>query len=161
MKVREVIYTIGYGNRKIENFLKLLEANQIEILVDVRSKPFSRFNPAYRRTVFEQHLQDAGIQYLFMGNELGGKPSDPNLYINGILSYETVRNTPLYKAAVKQLISLSKQGSIICTMCSELEQNNCHRKTLLSDDFIREGTAVIHIDAKGNRTNHEAELKLL
>lgn len=96
-----------------------------------------------------------------MGDALGGKPVNPNLYVNGILSYDAVRRTPQYQDAIKQIVMRSKQALNICIMCSELDENTCHRKMLLADDLIREGVSVIHIDKRGSLIGHNTELKLL
>jgi uncharacterized protein (DUF488 family) len=148
------IYTIGYGNRQIDLFLSLLQANGIRVLVDTRSKPFSRFNPAYRQKEFEQHLNKAGIDYLFLGDKLGGKPEDWSLYTSDKVDYHKVRHSAAYQKGINELIALS-QKRITCILCSELNPDHCHRKLLITPDLVKEGIPVFHIDGKGNVVAHE------
>lgn len=68
------IKTIGHGSRKIEDFITLLLQNQIETLIDVRTIPYSRFHTQFRQLNLKSSLEKAGINYIFLGNELGGRP---------------------------------------------------------------------------------------
>jgi uncharacterized protein (DUF488 family) len=144
------LYTIGYGNRKIGVFIELLMHNNINVLVDIRSRPFSRFNVAFRRKELEEHLHRAGIGYMFMGNELGGRPADPSLYVNDKVSYSRIRSSEPYRQALTRLVELSQQGQRVCIMCSELDPDHCHRKLLVGSDLENMGLPVVHIDSGGN-----------
>lgn len=55
------IYTIGHSNHGIEKFLALLEQHGIETVFDVRSQPYSRFNPQFKYRALGQALEGAGI----------------------------------------------------------------------------------------------------
>ncbi|MGI8740178.1 MAG: DUF488 domain-containing protein [Gammaproteobacteria bacterium] len=66
------IYTIGHGNRHVEEFLELLAAARIERIVDIRAYPGSRRHPQFRREALRASLEDNGIDYRWMGNALGG-----------------------------------------------------------------------------------------
>ena len=57
------IYTIGYGNRSISDFIQILKDNQIQVVVDVRSVPYSRYRPAFNSKALAKNLTDAGIGY--------------------------------------------------------------------------------------------------
>ena len=57
------LYTIGYGNRKIEDFIMLLKKYEIKLLVDIRSMPYSRFRPSFNKNVLEQYLVNENIDY--------------------------------------------------------------------------------------------------
>lgn len=68
-KIKE-IYTIGYGDKEFEELLQLLKGNEIEVLVDVRSFPRSKW-PKYKKENLKQNLPEKGIEYAhFKG--LGG-----------------------------------------------------------------------------------------
>lgn len=151
------IYAIGYGNRNWGTFLKLLQEYGITMLVDIRTLPFSRFNPAFRQVALEKGLQEAGIAYKFMGEELGGKPKDPSLYTNGKLNYDLVELSPAYKEGILKLLELEKQGGNICILCSELKPDSCHRKNLVGRTLLQIGITVNHIDEKGNIQVQESE----
>ncbi|MBS1614418.1 MAG: DUF488 domain-containing protein [Bacteroidetes bacterium] len=89
----KTIYSIGYGNRKIEDFILLLKRYGINTLLDIRSKPLSRFQPACNKEKPQEHLRNEDIVYLFMGGELGAKPKDPKYYVNGVVSYQAIKDT--------------------------------------------------------------------
>ncbi len=70
------IYTIGYGARPLPEFIAALQAYHIAYLLDVRSKPYSRYRPEFGKSELESALKEAGIRYVFMGDTLGGQPDD-------------------------------------------------------------------------------------
>ena len=73
---RVPIFTIGYGAREIDAFIAALQQQHIEFLIDVRSRPYSRYKPDFSRDALEGHLRRAGIRYVFLGDSLGGRPAD-------------------------------------------------------------------------------------
>jgi uncharacterized protein (DUF488 family) len=81
------LYTIGHGNHPIHKFIALLNDNSIQLLVDVRSMPYSRYNPQYNRENLEHTLATANprIDYFYAGTSLGGRPQDPGCYKSGEL----------------------------------------------------------------------------
>ena len=153
-------FTIGHGNRKIETFIRLLTLHGIDILIDVRSLPYSRFNPQFRQATLKASLNDVGITYLWLGNELGGRPKDRSLYFNGQVSYEAIKQTDLFKSGIQQILSFIKSGIKVTLMCSEGDQNICHRKHLIADELIKIGVDVIHINKQGNLEKHIIEPKI-
>ena len=70
------LYTIGHSNHTWESFSPLLLDNEIELLVDVRSNPVSRFAPFANHRTLPDLLESVGIDHEFMGGPLGGKPAD-------------------------------------------------------------------------------------
>ncbi|MEX2426100.1 MAG: DUF488 domain-containing protein, partial [Thermomicrobiaceae bacterium] len=75
-----LIHTIGHSNHRIDTFIELLHRHGISCLVDVRTSPYSRFSPHFRKRDLEAHLRDAGIDYVFLGEELGGRPGESRDY---------------------------------------------------------------------------------
>ncbi len=142
------IFTIGYGNRSINMFTNLLSEYGITSLIDVRSNPCSRFNPHYNKKHLQEILQSIEIEYLYMGDSLGGKPKDSKLYINGKLNYEIVNTLPIYKEALQKLIELSDDKNI-CLMCCELNPNDCHRKNLIGETLSSNNILINHINERG------------
>jgi uncharacterized protein (DUF488 family) len=71
-----MIYTVGHSNHPIERFLPLLQRHGIALLADVRSTPYSRFNPQFKRDALAGALARNGIEYLFLGEELGARSKD-------------------------------------------------------------------------------------
>jgi uncharacterized protein (DUF488 family) len=119
-------------------------------LVDVRTYPYSRFHTQFRQAALESSLDVADINYLFLGNELGGRPKDPTLYTNGRVDYAAVKQTALFRSGIAQVEKLATQGVKLALMCSEADQNHCHRKHMLTGEFIRDGFEVLHINKTGS-----------
>lgn len=68
------IFTIGHSNHSLDVFINLLQFHKIDVLVDVRSKPFSPFSPQFNKEGLEKAVKASGIRYLFQGKEVGGRP---------------------------------------------------------------------------------------
>ena len=147
------IYTIGYGNRQILPFIQLLKKYEIEILIDIRTTPFSRFNPDYRIQKFEVHLVNNDIRYLFLGKELGGKPNDLTCYTDGEVDYEKIKTKQFFHDGVAEVIALNVAGFRIALMCAEQSPLDCHRKWLVGDYLESQGFEVKHIDKNGEILN--------
>ena len=79
------IYTIGHSNHEWRDFLVLLHQYGIEMLVDVRSAPYSRYSPQFNRELLAPSLEAEGIGYAFAGEYLGGRPKDPDCYREGVV----------------------------------------------------------------------------
>src|ERR1700683_1111579 len=74
------VFTIGHSNHPIEVFLELLKKHQMDAVVDTRSHPRSKFAPQYDAAALGQSLRDNGIQYIYLGKELGGRPAATHFY---------------------------------------------------------------------------------
>lgn len=155
-----MVFTIGHGKREIDDFINLLMDNHIELVVDVRSFPYSRFSPQYRKRQLEEYLENRDVKYLFLGEELGGRPANPELYNNGKLDYPTIKKTALFKKGITKVTDLVKKNLKVALMCSESNPNDCHRKHLLSDEFIKQGITVWHIGKNGNLEKHSHNISL-
>lgn len=103
------IYTIGYGSRDLDAFLAALRRYDIGYVVDVRTAPYSRFKPEYNKETLAAALQAAGIRYIFLGDQLGGRPDDPTCYVDGKVDYEQVKTRPFYQAGLARC-SPSERG---------------------------------------------------
>lgn len=141
-----ILYTIGHGNHSFEKFLNLLEENGIMNLVDIRTAPFSRYNPQFNKDDLAYRLQEHWIEYVYAGKYLGGRPSDPNLYKNKILpqgdvdylhevNYPEIMKRPWFQKAIEQLLELTDQQTT-AIMCSEEDPANCHRHHLIAKYLI-------------------------
>jgi uncharacterized protein (DUF488 family) len=143
------IYTIGYGNRPITDFLDLLKRYAVEYLVDSRSIPYSRFRPDYRKKALAEHLNGAGIGYLWLGEALGGKLLDAQYLVNGRLDLERFAEREDVRAALERIEDGFRQGHRLALMCAELRPENCHRAWMLAPLLLARGLEVLHIDEKG------------
>jgi len=138
LKMRQTTaWTIGHSNRSIEKFLALLSEHNIEVLVDIRSFPTSKVEH-FKREEMERWLPEHGIEYVWLGKELGG-------YRRG--GYEAHMKTELFKEGVEKLLDLAKKRRV-CIMCMEKNPKYCHRR-FLTAYLERKGVEVVHTLEKG------------
>lgn len=149
------IYTIGYGNRSISDFIQILKDNQIQVVVDVRSMPYSRFRTAFNSKALAQSLTDVGIDYMFKGKELGGRPKDSNLQTNNLPDYEKIRITEFYQQGLCDLECGIELGYRIVILCACLNHTDCHRNKLIGVDLALKGYEIRHINKNGVITQNE------
>jgi uncharacterized protein (DUF488 family) len=151
------IYTIGHSNHDLEKFVSLLKSNGIEAVVDIRSKPYSRYASWFNKSAIKESLQAHGIGYLFLGDKLGGKPDDKRYYdAEGYVAYSIIADSPEFQDGIERLI----KGFIehrITLMCSEENPLKCHRFHLVSKSLEKRGLEVVHIRGDG-RLQSQAEL---
>lgn len=144
------IYTIGHGARKAEELLELLQRYGIEYLIDVRSQPYSRYHPQFSQKNLQQFLEDNNIRYVFMGDTLGGRPTDAGCYDeNGKINYNKVKTKDFFQEGIERLKTAYKKNLPVAIMCSERDPAQCHRYHLISNVLDAELIEVMHIDEKG------------
>ncbi|MFT3825127.1 MAG: DUF488 domain-containing protein [Chitinophagaceae bacterium] len=146
---KKPIYTIGHGNRKITDFIKTLKDFDIHFLIDVRSQPYSKFNPQFNQSDLRHFLGLNGIKYVFMGDSIGGRPSDPTCYDkDGKVDYEQVKSKDFFQKGIQRLKTAYAKNIPIVIMCSESKPCECHRSKLIGRFLSTEQINLIHIDEK-------------
>src|SRR5687768_4844175 len=101
------IFTIGHSRHSAEHFARLLRANAIARLVDVRSHPASKWAPHFGKVALSQWLERHGIDYVFLGRELGGRPEGAEYRREGgAIDYTRRADAPDFKAGIERLVSL-------------------------------------------------------
>jgi uncharacterized protein (DUF488 family) len=141
------IYTIGHSNHTSDVFVHLLKQHEIQLLVDVRSKPVSRFAAFANKKTLPGLLEREGIRHIFMGNSLGGKPTDPSLQdSDGKPDYVKMRSTDAFQEGISRLIELAKDASV-ALMCAEEDPSKCHRRLLIGPALEESGVRPLHIRA--------------
>ena len=151
---RPVVFTIGHSNHSSERFLALLQGAGITAVADVRSIPRSRRWPHFSRARIEHWLAEAGIAYVFLGAELGGKPADPALLREGRPDYDLMAATPTFQAGLERVLDGAGRYRI-ALMCAEREPLDCHRFLLVSRHLRERGVCLRHILADGSIEPHE------
>jgi uncharacterized protein (DUF488 family) len=150
------IYTIGYGAREMDAFIAVLKSHQIDFLIDVRSKPYSRYKPDFSKQALERHLQAQGIRYVFMGDSLGGQPDDPDCYKeDGKVDYDKIRGKAFYEKGIGRLHQAWQHQLSVVLMCSEGKPEMCHRSKLIGQTLVDEGISVAHIDERDQLISQE------
>jgi len=143
------LFTVGHSNHPFEVFLELLKRHGIEVLVDVRSAPYSRYVFHFNREELQRAMQPTGIKYLFLGNELGGRPDGEEFYdAEGHVLYYRRAESPEFLSGIERLEKGIKQYRV-AIMCSEENPTTCHRHLLVSRVLANRGVKVQHIRGDG------------
>ena len=146
---RPTLYTIGHSNHSAEKFLELLRQHGIEVLADVRSQPFSRYNPQFNDGPLRAALKAAGIRYEFLGAELGGRPDDESMLDDeGHALYHRMAELPEFLSGITQLERCTGDERV-AIMCSEEDPAVCHRHLLVTRVYSERGGDVLHIRGDG------------
>ncbi|MFX0197246.1 MAG: DUF488 family protein [Candidatus Hodarchaeota archaeon] len=120
-----MLYSIGYQHLKdVESLIQILQKRGIHILVDVRSRPYSR-KVAFNKNNLKAKLADAGITYEWSGDRLGGC-------------------SPIEESAIKNLAEWQK-GRVVCLMCMERGYTRCHRYYAIARRLKKYNVEVVHL----------------
>jgi uncharacterized protein (DUF488 family) len=156
-----MIYTIGHSKHPIDRFINLLRKQGIEALADVRSTPYSRFNPQFNKERLQTALKGAGLRYVFLGEELGARSKDPECYDErGRLSYTRLAATDLFRHGLDRLVA-GMRDHRIAIMCAEREPLECHRTILVARELEKLGAPVTHILQDGSLEPHDHAVQRL
>jgi uncharacterized protein (DUF488 family) len=143
------VLTIGHSNHPIAKFLGLLRQHDVGILVDARSRPFSRFSPQFSRRALESTVTGASIRYLFLGDLLGGRPKPRDCYdAGGNVDYDLVEAQEFYQRGIERLLDGIARFRV-CILCAEENPSHCHRRLLITRTLLRRGVQVRHIRGNG------------
>jgi uncharacterized protein (DUF488 family) len=154
------VFTVGHSTHSIGRFIDLLLCNQIQVVADVRSSPFSRFNPQFNRKELQESLRQAGVRYVFLGKELGARSGDPTCYVADKVQYDRLARTALFKSGLDRVIEGSNKFRV-ALMCAEKDPLDCHRTILVARELVKQGLAVTHILESGAREPHGESIKRL
>lgn len=172
--MEHILYTIGHSNHELPQFAVLLRQHGVTAVADVRSSPYSAYNPQFNRETLQTHLEAAGIDYVHLGAELGARRSEPECYDDdGRVCYSRVAQTAGFRAGLARLAALRREQRV-ALMCAEKDPLTCHR-TILICRALREpspgapgrarGTGspeIRHIREDGSIETHDAaESRLL
>ncbi len=147
------IYSIGHSNHPIERFVGLLRGARIEAVLDVRSVPKSRRFPQFGRAPLEETLAANGIDYVFLGDSLGGKPRDPAVRRDGVVDYELIAATAVFKQGLERVAGEGERRRA-ALMCAEKAPLDCHRTVLIARRLVDRGHEVTHLLADGTEMAH-------
>lgn len=145
-----MLYTIGHSTHEFDAFVALLRRHGVELLVDVRSQPYSRW-AHFRRDELSLGLRNAGLDYLFLGRELGARREEPEAYDGEFVDFERARRLPLFRAGIARVLELSASRRL-ALMCAEKEPLDCHRTKLICAE-LRGQVDIEHILFDGSLEN--------
>jgi uncharacterized protein (DUF488 family) len=155
------VLTIGHSNHSLEGFMALLSGAGVTAIADVRSSPSSRHCSQFDREPLRASLHAAGIEYVFLGHSLGGRPADPSLFTDGVADYERMAKTREFRRGIERVMDGAGRYRV-ALLCSERDPLDCHRFLMVSRALDERGCAVAHILADGTvETMDETEQRLL
>lgn len=157
------VFTVGHSNHTIDHFVGLLAVHSISAIADVRSSPYSSYSPQFDREVLQQRLPDAGIEYMFLGKELGARRTEEDAYINGQAAYDAIRSLPAFRDGLNRLLGAIERRTV-ALMCAEADPLTCHRTILICREvkMLRPEIEIKHILGVGGLESHEeAERRLV
>ena len=143
------IFTIGHSRHTADHFLALLHAHEIDRLVDVRSQPYSKWAPHFDTDALARLLDARDVDYVFLGRQLGGRPSGRDFYRqDGSVDYARRATAPDFADGISHLVALA-QGRRTAILCAEEDPSHCHRRLLVAPALARSGAAVVHVRGDG------------
>lgn len=161
------IYTIGYASKPVELFVSQLKQYSIDVVVDIRSVPYSKVFHDYHQEAIKQHLHSNQIRYLYLGEELGPRSKDDTHYDDaGQVQFDRLMGSVLFLQGVERLKAGFDKGFNIALMCAEKDAATCHRSLLVGHFLIRNKahdiSNILHITHDGDiETQAQLEQRLL
>ena len=159
--VAQPVYTVGYGARALDALVETLKTHAITTVVDVRSAPYSRFKPEFSKDALELELKQHGLRYVYLGDALGGRPADPDCYVDDKVDYERVKQKEFYRAGIERLRSAWQRGVRFVILCSEGKPEQCHRSKLIGESLAALAIPVAHIDEKDQLRSQDEVIERL
>lgn len=152
------IFTVGHSNRSIQDFIDLLKAYKLKLVVDVRTIPKSRHNPQFGGKRLANSLAKAGIEYTWMSGLGGLRPTSKDSVNKAwrnksFRGYADYMQTDEFKQSLKKLINKSKRKKLTI-MCAEAVPWRCHR-SLVADALLVHGYPAEEIFSKTNHRPHK------
>jgi uncharacterized protein (DUF488 family) len=148
------LYTLGYSGLEIDGFLALVARYHVDVICDVRSTPYSTYKPDFTRAAFRQHLNAAGVKYVFLGDKLGARPDDRSCYVDGQAVYDKIAETAHFKEGIAR-VRKGVETLNLALVCSERDPIECHRAILVIDRLADLRASTIHIHTDGSPETQE------
>jgi len=154
---KKCVFTIGHSNHDEPTFVNLLKKHQIDVVADVRSQPYARYATHFNADQIQPALTEAGIRYVFLGRQLGGRPDGPDFYdADGHVLYDRVAVSTPFEQGIERLIK-GVERYRVAIMCGEENPLECHRNLLVGRVLAQRGIEVWHIRGDG-RLQQQIEL---
>ena len=155
------VLTIGHSNHSMDALLALLKQHGVTAVADVRSAPYSRYTPQFNHDALRDALEAFGIEYVYLGGELGGRPADRSCYDEeGRVLYERVAETDAFDDGIRVVVHQADEGRV-ALMCTEKDPLDCHRTLLVAHALASRGVEVQHMLADGSLEGHNATMDRL
>lgn len=152
------VFTIGHSHQPFESVLALLKAYGVELLLDIRSRPYANLFPDFSRRRLKMRLAKEEIVYIFMGDLLGPRPPAGELRsCLGDVDYLKVEESPAFQKGLSWVLEESRNATL-CLFCGEGDPSSCHRHHLVGQNLIARGLRVRHIRLDGSAEDADPDL---
>jgi uncharacterized protein (DUF488 family) len=157
------IYTFGYSTHTFIELVNSIKNNNIDVAVDVRSVPYSKYTPQFNKESVKEGLLKEKIHYLHFGDEFGARRIEKEAYTNGKVDFQKVIKLPKFLKGIERINNGLEKNYHIVLLCTEKEPIDCHRFLLVSKvlkDLLH--INIHHILFDGNIIEqNEVELKMI
>ena len=144
------LLTVGHSNHSVERLVALLRQHGVTIIADVRSQPYSRFAPQFNRELLAPAVTNAGLRYLFLGEELGGRQIGKITALRDRLAaYDQVSTAEGFQHGLALLLGLAERANI-AVLCAEEDPTECHRRVWVARALRERGAEIRHIRGDGH-----------
>lgn len=155
------VFTIGHSSQPIGEFIAALQQHAVEVVADVRSRPYSRRFPHFSRERLQGTLKAAEIGYVFLGRELGARRDELECYVDGQARYDKIATLPAFAVGIQRLLEGSGKYRV-ALLCAEQDPLTCHRTILVCHELKPLGASIAHIHRNGMLEPHQqAEQRLV
>lgn len=151
------IYSIGYWSLEPDEFVTLLQKRRISLVVDVRSHPTSAWQADFNRDNLITLLADNDMDYLYLGDQLGGRPKDIDC-AEGWPRHSELRDSPSHQAGIARLLQ-ERKIRILALLCVERDPLSCHRGLHIARSLAAHDVDVRHLLPDGGEQPHSLMLE--
>ena len=120
----------------------------------MRSHPYSRYLPHFNQRELKAEFQANGINYVFLGKELGARPENLSCYVQGKAVYEKIAATEAFKTGIQRILK-GAENYKIALMCAEKDPLTCHRSILVCQHLRHFDLNINHILKNGELESHQ------
>jgi len=145
------VLTIGHSGLEFPRFVERLERRGIELVIDVRSYPYSSFAEWFNRDRIEPGLRRRGIEYVYMGSQLGALTED------GRFDYIRREKDHAYRSGISRLLEYAQRYHV-AVMSSEGDFRLSHRHHLIAQTLLKLSVNVVHVTEHDGEENAQADL---
>lgn len=140
------LFTIGCSILSLDDFIRNLKINKINVIADVRSIPYSRITPQFNKENLQERLKKEHILYGEFSKEFGARRTEFCAYEDNQVSFKKTRQLPAFLEGVKRIQKGLEMGYSIGLMCTEKNPLACHRFSLVARGIIEQtGIDVSHV----------------
>jgi uncharacterized protein (DUF488 family) len=154
------VLTVGHSTHPAVRLLELLQLHAVSLLADVRSQPYSRFAHQFNRENLQPVVTNAGLRYLFLGEELGGRQLGKITVLQERLAaYDRLAGSAQFQRGLDRVLREAEAGTV-AILCAEEDPTECHRRVWVARGLRERGASVKHIRGDGHVDADEALRRL-